>query len=196
MTQKASFHSSDISSWVTEHGDELYSWAVYKVKDKAKAEDLVQDTFLSALSSIANFEGKSSPKTWLMSILKHKIIDHYRSVSKQMEQFKEGENSSAFTLTEGMFDRSNNWKANGLESFWEDEKHLLDNAGFNSVFEVCMHDLPPSWYVSVTAKYMLEKQAPEICKELDITPSNYWQVIHRAKLLLKKCLEKNWFEKA
>jgi RNA polymerase sigma-70 factor (ECF subfamily) len=95
-----------------------------------------------------------------------------------------------------MFDQNNNWKPSGLEPAWEDERHLLDNPEFNRVMDICMEDLPSSWKTAVLWKYRLEKEAKEICQELEITPSNYWQILHRAKLLLKECLELKWFNRS
>ncbi|GAB5523621.1 MAG: sigma-70 family RNA polymerase sigma factor [Roseivirga sp.] len=183
-----------ITQWVHDYGDHLYSWASYKLKDKALAEDIVQETFLSAFSALDTFQKKSSPKTWLTSILNRKIIDQYRKMAKRSEQSMSADTQATFDTTEQFFDRNDRWRANGLEPMWEQDEQLLDDTDFNSVFEICMKDLPPVWYTSMTSKYILEKSAVDTCQELGITTSNYWQIIHRAKLLMKKCLDTKWFE--
>lgn len=186
---------STVSAWVNDFGDALYSWALHKTSSKEQAEDLVQDTFLSALKSFESFESKSSPKTWLFTILNHKIIDHYRKAATRMERLNSEENKSKFQVTDSLFDQNDNWTANGLEGPWHQDKNLMDDPSFEGVFVACMDDLPKDWRIAISSKYILEKKATEICQELNITASNYWQVIHRAKLLLKKCLEVGWFEK-
>lgn len=178
-----------VASWVSDFSDQLYSWALHKTGDQVISEDLVQETFLSAYQSIKSFRGQSQPKTWLFQILKNKIIDHYRKASKQ----KWVRSLSDTFLS--VFDTNGNWQATGTESQWDNEVHLLDDRAFIDTLGVCMEDLPDSWRMAVELKYLSAKKAREICQELDITTSNYWQIIHRAKVQLKKCLDQQWFDK-
>lgn len=178
-----------IKDWVQIHGDYLYGWAYHKIGNRETAEDLVQDVFLAAVRNYDRFKQESTPKTWLLRILNNKIIDHYRKSAKkglplddQVQQF-----------TDSFFNSNGNWKANGLEEAWSNETNLLDDPAFNDVMNVCMDDLPPRWRLAVMSKYIFDKETLEICQELEISKTNYWQVLHRAKLLLKKCLEINWF---
>ncbi len=180
-----------LTSWVNDFSDDLFSWALHKTSDRMIAEDLVQETFFLAFRSYDSFKGESNPKTWLFKILHHKIIDHYRKNARQLQPAFE--DAKANKATDELFDPHNNWTANGLEDQWDDEKHLLDDPAFNEVMSICMDDLPEQWKHAVLWKYQLEKESSEICQELEITPSNYWQIIHRSKLLLKKCLELKWF---
>lgn len=183
-----------LKDWVHTFGDELFSWALHKTSDREVAEDLVQETFLSAFKSFDSFRGQSNAKTWLFKILNNKIIDHYRKSSKQLfSNFESILNNQSKSGTDALFDRIGNWTPNGLEDQWNDEGHLLDDPEFNVVMEKCMDDLPGSWKTAVLWKYHLDKEAHEICQELEITSSNYWQILHRAKLMLKKCLELKWF---
>ncbi|MEZ4805692.1 MAG: sigma-70 family RNA polymerase sigma factor [Bacteroidia bacterium] len=180
--------------WVSQYSDELFSWASYKIKDKHTAEDLVQDTFLSAFNGYENFKGDSKPKTWLLRILNNKIIDHYRKSAKQFERLDDHLQKKEIKLTDNFFDANGRWKNTNVETKWESEQHLLDTPEFNSVLDNCMDKLPENWRMAVLSKYIVQKNAQEICKELNISTSNYWQVIHRSKLMLKKCLELNWFK--
>jgi len=178
-----------LKEWVFAYGDYLYSWAYHKTGNRETAEDLVQEVFLAAVKNFHGFQEKSSPKTWLVKILNNKIIDHYRKSAKKTLHLDE----QAFQFTESLFNLNGNWKANGLEEAWSHETQLLDDPAFNDVMNICMDDLPPKWRLAVISKYIFDKETLEICQELEISKTNYWQVLHRAKLLLKKCLEMNWF---
>jgi len=183
-----------ITIWVQEYSDALYTWAFYKVSDKETAEDLVQDTFMAAVGAFESFGGKSNPKTWLLSILNNKIIDYYRKSASALIKAETIETRRGMHLTDSFFDEDDGWKTPVKEPIWDDaDGHLLDNHGFNKVMDSCMGNLPGNWRMALTAKYITGKDSGKVCQELNITPSNYWQILHRAKLLLKKCLETNWF---
>lgn len=186
---------ASLEKWVREYGDELYSWAFYKTSNQFTAEDLVQETFLAACKSFEKYKGDSTPKTWLFSILKYKIIDHYRSSAKSFLSFDTLLEKQAFEITEKMFDEDKQWVEDSRNTFWKDDTHLLDDPDFNNTLEECLIKLPGNWKVAVLSKYIADKDSKDICQELDITPTNYWQVLHRAKLMLKKCIELNWFKK-
>jgi RNA polymerase sigma-70 factor (ECF subfamily) len=179
-------------NWVNQFSDDLFSWAIYKTSSKETAEDLVQDTFMSAFHKIDSFKGKSQPKTWLFSILNNKIIDFYRKNAKvKKNEFKINE-KTGFQLTDNLFNESNNWKSREIDPIWDEEEELLDNADFNGVMANCLDNLPEKWKAAITSKYLTDEKTDKICQDLEITVSNYWQIVHRAKLLLKKCLETNW----
>ncbi|QCX38325.1 sigma-70 family RNA polymerase sigma factor [Aureibaculum algae] len=179
-------------NWVNQFSDALYSWALYKTSSKETAEDLVQDTFVSAFHKIDNFKGQSQPKTWLFSILNNKIIDYYRKNAKiKKHEFKLSE-KAGFQLSDNLFNETNGWKTREIDPIWDQEEELLDNPEFNGVMAACIDNLPEKWKTAITSKYLTDKKAKEICQDLGITVSNYWQIVHRAKLLLKECLETNW----
>jgi len=175
----------------------MYAWALYKTSSKEVAEDLVQDTFLAAFKSHSNFKGNSKPKTWLFSILNNKITDYHRnryknSTSSDNEQSEKCEQILFTTL----FDTHENWDQNEHPSDWQNEsEHLLDNHEFIQIFQGCMQKLPPNWLSAIQLKYIEEKKGELICQELNISPTNFWQLLHRAKLQLRKCLNTNWFKK-
>lgn len=178
-----------LKDWVRLHGDYLYSWAYHKTGNREASEDLVQEVFLAAVKNFDGFKHESSPKTWLLRILNNKIIDYYRKSAKKTLPLDD----QVLQFTESFFNENGNWKANGLEEAWSHESNLLDDPSFNDVMNVCIEDLPPRWRLAVISKYIFDKETLEICQELEISKTNYWQVLHRAKLLLKKCLELNWF---
>ena len=181
-----------LENWVNQFSDELFSWALYKTSSKETAEDLVQETFLAAFHKIDTFQGKSQPKTWLFSILNNKVIDYYRLSARTTKQNFSISENSGYELSDGLFNETENWKDNDINPIWDQEEELLDNPEFNNVMQGCMEDLLQKWKFAVTSKYLTDKNADEICQELEITTSNYWQIVHRAKLLLKKCLEMKW----
>ncbi len=181
-----------LENWVNEYSDALYSWAFYKTSSKETAEDLVQDTFLAAFNKLDSFKGKSQPKTWLFSILNNKVIDHYRLSAKTTKQTISLSEEKGYEISDGFFDENENWKSNAIHPIWNQDQELLDDPNFNNVMQLCMDDLPQNWKYAVTSKYLTDKDANDICQYLNITVSNYWQIIHRAKLVLKKCLEMKW----
>lgn len=182
-------NSSLITTWVNQYSDELYSWANHKVNHKEQAEDLVQETFLAAYKAMEKLQNKDHAKTWLFSILNNKIIDYYRKNGKQ-KIFTESELNSE-TQTNSLFDEKGSWEDRNVNELWETE-NLLDNTDFVAVLKNCTNGLPQRWGMVITSKYTLGKKATEICKDLGISTSNYWQIIHRAKLQLKVCVDKNW----
>ncbi len=177
-----------LADWVAQYTEEMYKWALYKTSSIEVSEDLVQETFLAAAEKISAFKGDSSPKTWLFSILNHKIIDHYRKKVSQTVYLENQVLSDFFGEDEG-------WLHEKQPKDWQDEEgHLLDNEVFQSVLKKCLDALPEKWNLSVKLKYLTSKSGEEICQELDITPSNFWQMVHRAKLKLRDCIETKWFQ--
>lgn len=177
-----------VEKWVNNHSDYLLNFAIKKISDRELALDLIQDTFVAAFQGIDSFEGRSQPKTWLVSILNRKIIDHWRK-----------ENSRKTDVASHFF-RSENDK---MEGFW-----VLENAPSQRVSSVeqdiekeeqikelsdCIDTLPNNWKGIINAKYMENKRGAEICTEYDISSSNFWVIVHRAKIVLRDCLEKKWF---
>ncbi|MDP2175460.1 MAG: sigma-70 family RNA polymerase sigma factor [Bacteroidota bacterium] len=181
-----------VKEWVNLYTDYLYQWTFKKTSSKEISEDLVQDTFLAAYNSFEKFQNKSQPKTWLVSILNNKIIDYYRSKYKEHDSFEIARENQTTTFIDSTFDPSGNWVSHSQANVWSNEINLLDNVDFLKIMKSCMDDLPKKWRIAINYKYLTEKKAVDICKELDISTTNYWQLIHRAKLLLKKCIEINW----
>lgn len=176
-----------LSEWVESYINDLYSWAFHKLSNSELASDMVQDTFLAAAEKFDSFKGNSLPKTWLFSILNHKIIDYYR---KKINQTVSLENQSFSNF----FEANGDWQESRKPKNWADnhDKHLLDNDEFRDVLRECMEALPEKWSTCVKLKYLSGKNGKEICQELNITSSNFWQIVHRAKLQLRDCVDKNW----
>ncbi len=125
-------------------------------------------------------------KTWLISILKHKIADYYRSKYKQNIEV-----GSYFIDT--FFDENSRWKPEYRPSDWGNEKELLNDPEFSKALYNCFGKLPQKWASAMQLKFLEEHDSKAICSKLEITTSNFWQIIHRAKLQLRNCLQINWF---
>lgn len=181
-------NKESIKEWVEQFTSDLLSWASHKVSDPELAKDLVQDTFLAATEKVESFRAESSAKTWLFSILNYKIIDHYRNKSKKM--FASNNES-----LHDFFNEDGDWNQDKMPEEWNEEnEELLDNDHFNQMLNKCLDALPEKWSSSIKLKYLLSKKGEEICQELGITNTNYWQMMHRAKLQLRDCLGNNWFK--
>lgn len=180
----------DPGKWVSDYGDYLYNFAISRVHSEAVAEDMVQETFLAAVKAIKGFEGRSTVKTWLTSILKRKIIDHYRKNTRNKED--KVLDDVNFFQKDGVL--KGHWEDDHLPNMWHQSADKdLENREFHQTLQSCLSKLPDRMSAVFTLKEVEELTTEEICKELDITPSNLWVLIHRAKLRLRECIEKNWF---
>jgi len=182
-------NSLNPATWVDKYGNYLYNYAITRVYDQVTAEDLVQDTFYSAVKAIDKFEGRSTVKTWLTSILKRKIIDNYRKNSRNKEDAIL--DNDTFFQTDGIL--KGHWEDEHLPNDWQVDMSLTDSTEFYKVLQECLANLPDKMAATFTMKEIDEISTEEICKELDISPSNLWVMIHRSKLKLRKCIEKKWF---
>jgi RNA polymerase sigma-70 factor (TIGR02943 family) len=183
---------SEIAEWIRLYTKPLYQWALYKTSDKMLAEDLVQDTFLVVVENLHQFDRKSQPKTWLMGILKNKIANHYREIVKSTVH-----KPLSIETYEPFFTEKEGWKPHALPQLWaiDTSEHLLDNQQFNNILQACLQNLSAPFRACLQLKFLEEKKAKEICQELNISPTNYWQHLHRAKLQLRHCTENHWFKK-
>lgn len=195
--QKVGTAKETIAEWVDAYSDSMYSWALHKTSSREMAEDLVQETFLAAVQSYEKFKGDSKAKTWLFSILNNKIIDHYRKAYKNPTVSEQQQiDAGSVSLFETMFDSDGRWlKTNSPQEWTGEPEHVLDDVRFNDTLQHCMEVLPANWNAAIRLKYLEEKNAELVCQELEISTTNYWQILHRAKLQLRKCLDENWFNK-
>lgn len=191
-------NSAAPENWVKLYGDYLFNYAVSRVNNQQLALDLVQDTFLGALSAIKSFEGRSTEKTWLISILKRKIIDHYRKSSRNKEEalidknFNEDKEDLPF-YSEG--EMQGYWRADRVPQDWNiSTDKALENEELKAIIEKCISVLPEKFAAVFTLRVIEEITSDEVCKELGITASNFWVIMHRAKLQLRDCIENNWLK--
>jgi RNA polymerase sigma-70 factor (TIGR02943 family) len=174
------------NQWVNKYADQLFSYTIVRINDTGAAEDIVQETFLSAWKARDSYQGHASEKNWLYAICKNKIIDYYRRQSSGMAIVVSGEENE-------YFDDLDHWTQETRPKEWAiDYSQPVETKEFYSVLEKCRQKLKDIQQTVFVMKYMDDLESEEICKALDLTPSNYWVIIHRAKLNLRKCLEKNW----
>ena len=170
----------------------LLRYALLQLRDNTLAEDAVQETLLAALESRSKFSGKSSVKTWLTGILKHKIIDLFRKQAKEATQV-----SLEFELESGagdfdlLFQPDGHWTA-GPQA-WADPLKTLENKKFWEVFEICAKLMPINTARAFMMREFLGSSTEEICKDMQISATNCWVMLYRARMSLRLCLEHNWF---
>lgn len=185
----------DPTTWVELHGDYLYRYALLRISNPQLAEDLVQDTFLSALEAMGSFRGNSQIRTWLAGILKRKIIDYYRKKKIMFVANLQEISETADDFEPSGF-RHGQWKMeSGPKNWGSAPDKLVENQQFMQILEKCIGDLPERFSGVFMLREMDGYDSSEICKLLDISPSNLWVILHRARNLLRKCLEINWLEK-
>lgn len=190
-TEHANYESLKPEKWVDEYADYLYNFALKRLNDEALAQDLVQDTFLSALEKANVFRAESSERSWLTAILKNKIVDTYRKRANALS----GETRIGTVEDEPEFfdPELNNWKKEHWPApFGVEDEDALHNKEFMNVLRKCLVKLPSLWMSVFKLKHLDEEETGFICKKLRITSANYWVIIHRAKVNLRSCLQKNW----
>ncbi len=178
----------DPDRWVDLYGDQLFRYALVRVQNRMVAEDLVQETFLSALASAHGFEGRSSEKTWLTAVLKHKIIDYFRKLGRQpMNQSQDYEKD-----LDHFFHEKGSWK-DKPEKWNINPEQTLQQKEFQAVFTRCLSGLSERLRIAFNLREMEGLGSDEICKILGVLSSNYWVMLYRARMLLRRCLGVNWF---
>ena len=181
-------NKQNINDWLSDHGDYLYRFALTRLRDSHLAQDVVQETFLAAIKS-PSFAGQSSARTWLTGILKHKIVDLIRKKNRETvvsDLIEESENYSA----DDFFDAAGKWIDKPQK--WELPEDALEQKHFLGVLQGCIEKLPPKLANLFMLRDVHETDNDEICKELNITPTNAWVMLYRARMGLRKCLEINW----
>jgi len=190
-------HGLDPQLWLERYGDYLFNYAVVRVNDRGKAEDLVQETFLAALKGRDRFRGESAERTWLTSILKRKIIDTYRKKYSSGETAvgKHGE-----TIFDGDFySNEEPFKGHWLEGKGPNSYTLLPEGQMEQeelmkFIRLCIENLQPQQASAFIMRMIDEEDTDTICKELGISTSNLWVMLHRARLKMRACLEKHWMK--
>ncbi|XHS77200.1 sigma-70 family RNA polymerase sigma factor [Burkholderiaceae bacterium UC74_6] len=168
----------------------LLKYAQLQLRNSAWAEDAVSETLLAALEKPQSFAGQSQLKTWLVGILKHKLVDQLRRNARDMSMTAEdGED-----LDEMLFRPDGHWREAPQE--WGDPEQTLRQLDFMRVLDACVEKLPGQQGRLFMMREWLELDTEEICKVLAISPTNLWVMLHRARLRLRECLQLNWFSAA
>jgi len=166
--KKMGVHKLNPDNWVDAYADYLFNYAVARVNDAEIAKDLVSETFFAGLKSAKNYKGDAAERTWLIAILKRKVIDHYRKINSNKGKAEVRMSYSASSDSEG--DWLEEQVADPFSSF---ENSTIENEELGAAIHDCISE--------------------DICNELDINPSNLWVMIHRSRTALMACLNQNWF---
>jgi RNA polymerase sigma-70 factor (TIGR02943 family) len=166
---------------------QLLRFARAQLRNDAFAEDAVSETVLAALERPQSFAGQSQLKTWLVGILKHKLVDQLRRATREVASSDE----ETGQLDDALFDATGHWQQ--PPGPWTDPEGSLGQSQFFQVLELCVDKLPGQLGRVFMMREWLELDTEEICKELQITPTNLWVMLHRARLRLRECLAHSWF---
>lgn len=174
--------------------DYLMKFARLQLRNDAWAEDAVSETVLAALAKPQSFGNRSQLKTWLVGILKHKVIDALRQHGREISSTDDSDDAQADPLDYIGFKADGHFSEAPAD--WGNPEQQLSSQQFFAVLEACTTQLPASQGRLFLMREWLELPSEEICKELALTPTNLYVQLHRARLRLRECLELNWFLKA
>ena len=187
----------DPGQWVDEHGDYLFRYAIVRLRDESLAEDCVQEALLSAMQALGSYSGRSTERTWLTGILKHKIIDHFRKHSREVPLDPAETDLSEF---DPLFQRddefTDHWNDYLSPRIWlRSPDEALQEGEFFGVLHNCMSKLPERVASVFSLREMNGLETDEICEILSLSSNNFWVMMHRARMALRRCIEINWFMK-
>jgi RNA polymerase sigma-70 factor, ECF subfamily len=177
----------DFRSQVEAERGYLLRYASLQLRDRHAAEDAVQETLLAALAGERAFAGRSNLRTWLTGILKHKIVDSIRRLSREAPLAGDAAELDA------LFDSRGHWV--DPPAAWEHPHASLERKEFLSVLEECLGRLPAKTAQVFMLREHLGYETGEICKELAVTPTHCWVLLYRARVALRECLQQSWFVK-
>ncbi|MCA0430611.1 MAG: sigma-70 family RNA polymerase sigma factor [Bacteroidetes bacterium] len=178
------------------YADYLFKVAFYRVNNKEVAEDIVQDTFLSAYKAKETFNGTANEKTWLTTILKNKTLDYLKKASTKNETLLTFTNAEEAPSYDHFFNtkKLGKWQKETEPKDWQKADSLANSKEFYTVLNACLSKLPLKWAAVFNLNLIEDNDSDLVCKELNITSSNLWVIMHRAKLQMRECLEKNWLK--
>lgn len=179
----------DPLGWLERHGDVLYRYACQRLGDSSAAEDAVQEALLAAFEARESFAGQSSERTWLIAILKRKVVDRIRQAVRDRAR---GLIDSPLDAETSEFEESGLWRE-GPQRWRFDAADNLKQRELREALRKCMSKLPGPMLGAFCMRELDRLDAEEICKLLDVTPTNLWTLLHRARTRLRLCLERNWF---
>ncbi len=186
---KMTEHVLNPEKWIDSYADYLFNYTIGRVNDVEVAKDLVQETFLAGLKSAKNYKGDAAERTWLIAILKRKVIDHYRKTNSKKGRAEVRMDYSA------RIDAQGDWLEEQVaDPFSTFENNAIETQELGRAIHSCIAKLPKKQALVFTMKTIQDMDTETICNELDINPSNLWVMIHRARTALMGCLNQNWFQ--
>ncbi|MEQ8231814.1 MAG: sigma-70 family RNA polymerase sigma factor [Gammaproteobacteria bacterium] len=184
--------AGDPEQWLDLHGDALYAFAMLRVRNQAVAEDLVQETLLAALGAAHDFAGRANARTWLVGILKHKIIDHLRKAGRETREYTEEEMPLSDAQWSEKFDHTGHWIEPPRD--WGDPAAVAENRALGAALEACIERLPEKARTLFVLREIDGLGTDELLATLGISSANnLWVMLSRARERLRTCLEQTWF---
>ena len=180
---------SDFRAQIESQRAYLLRYARLQLRDAEAAEDAVQEALLAALAGERGFAGRSNLRTWLTGILKHKIVDAMRRSSR--EQPLAGAAEAELSDLDALFVQDGHWR--DPPAGWDDPDRALEQKQFFAALEMCLERLPARTARAFLMREHLGLETEDICKELEITSTNCWVMLYRARVTLRQCLEATWF---
>jgi RNA polymerase sigma-70 factor (ECF subfamily) len=165
-----------------------------QLRNDAWAEDVVSETLIAALEGVHGFSGHSQLKTWVVGILKHKIIDQFRRSGREVSIDASLESAEAETFDE-LFRPDGHYSERPVPT-WGDPEGALSQTQFLEVLQACLDKLPANLGRIFMMREWLELETDQICKELGISATNAFVMLYRARMRLRECLDINWFAPA
>lgn len=182
--------SLDPEKWVDRHADMLYRYTLSRLRDREAAEDLVQETLLAAFKTRDTFAGQSTERTWLIGILRHKIVDHIRKLTAARGRC-EGESDADRAALDDIFDQRGKWRRDPGD--WPGDRLTPgEREELRRAIDRCAEKLPPTLAAVFTLRELEQMDSESICQVLTISPTNLWTRLHRMRMMLRQCLERTW----
>jgi RNA polymerase sigma-70 factor (ECF subfamily) len=172
------------AQWLEEYGDVLYRYALSRLRRSHEAEEMVQETLLAALQARAEFAGRSHPRSWLLGIMRNKILSRLRVAARAAPQTDVDD-------LDTWFNASGKWRK--APARWGDPAALAEGKDFWRVVRRCLAALPARMAEAFTLRTLDDRPPADVCAELDISSANFWVLLHRARLRLVRCLDLHWF---
>lgn len=169
----------------------LMRFARLQLRNDAWAEDAVSETLLAALAKPQTFAQRSQLKTWLVGILKHKVIDILRARSREVSLGTDDDSDGSAELEALQFKADGHFANPPAD--WGNPEQNLNTRQFFEILEACTDKLPPALGRVFLMREWLELSSEEICKEMGLSTTHLYVQLHRARLRLRECLELNWF---
>lgn len=186
----------DPETWLDRHGNALYRFALLRLRDAQKAEEVVQETLVAALQARARYSGDASVRTWLIGILKHKIIDLFRHEAREALVESTGLSSAEGDpfAEEDCFDARGHWREK--ISDWGNPEDTLARGQMMAILQRCLDALPERLARLFMLREVMEETTDAICQEMAISETNVWTMLYRARMGLRKCLDHNGIGRA
>ena len=194
MTQAQAASLLNDSAYISDIRQQMLKFACLQLRDKASAEDAVQEALIGALKNADKFQGKAAFKSWVFAILKNKIIDGIRGKSRYVAIADLQENSEEQEDCSFLFDKSGHWQSEHSPSSWGNPEQCFKQQQFWTVFEICLNKMPSHQAQTFMMREFIGLESTEICKELGLTTTNLHVLMHRSRLSLQKCLDSHWFK--